>query len=80
MKSTSKEEEESEKNFPRFEAFFSTFSCLRYDDLLRLNAQTNLKKIFAFLLEDLHSSIVEHRYTALLAGQHQTLLLLLPTD
>ena len=76
MKSTSKDEE-SEKNLPRFAAFFSGLSCLRYSDLLRLNDETNLKKLIAVLLADLHSSIVEHRYTVLLARKEKRKVLLL---
>jgi hypothetical protein len=60
-------EEELEKNYKRFEAFFSTLACLRFDDILRLNNETNLKKIIYMLVDDIQSPIVEYRFTVLLA-------------
>ena len=64
-------DEEIEKNYQRFQAFFSTLSCIRYDDILRLNDQTNLKEILSIFIEDLQSNIIEHRFTNLLAGKNQ---------
>ena len=56
-----------EKNYERFEAFFSTLACLRFDDVLRTNDETHLKKIIYFLMDDVQSNIVEQRFTVLLA-------------
>ena len=56
-----------EKNYERFEAFFATLACLRFDDVLRTNDETNLKKIISFLVDDMQSNIVEQRFTVLLA-------------
>lgn len=60
-------DEEKEKNYKRFEAFFSSLSCFRYDDIIRLNDETNLKKIIYLLMDDIQSTIVEYRFTVLLA-------------
>jgi hypothetical protein len=72
MNLTSKEEE-IEKNYKRFEAFFSTFSCLRFDDILRINNETNLKKIIQLLIDDVQSTIIEYRFTVLLARRIENL-------
>lgn len=61
------QDEEIEKNYKRFEAFFSTFSCLRFDDILRVNNETNLKKIFYLFIDEIQSTIIEYRFTVLLA-------------
>jgi len=61
------QDEEIEKNYKRFEAFFSTFSCLRFDDILRVNNETNLKKIFYLFIDEIQSNIIEYRFTVLLA-------------
>lgn len=61
------EEDEVEKNYKRFEAFFSTLACLRFDDILRTNNETNLKKIIHLLMDDIQSPIIEYRFTVLLA-------------
>ena len=45
-------EEEVEKNYKRFEVFFSTFTCLRFDDIIRINNETNLKKIIYLLMDE----------------------------
>jgi hypothetical protein len=66
MNITSKDDE-IEKNYKRFEAFFSTLSCLRYDDIIRINNETNLKKIIYLLIDDIQSTIIEYRFTILLA-------------
>jgi len=66
MNITSKDDE-IEKNYKRFEAFFSTLSCLRYDDIIRINNETNLKKIIYLLVDDIQSTIIEYRFTILLA-------------
>lgn len=63
----SSQEEAEEKNYKRFEAFFSTLACLRFDDVLRVNNETNLKKIIYMLMDDVQSPIVEYRFTVLLA-------------
>ncbi|CAF0925752.1 unnamed protein product [Adineta steineri] len=63
----SSKNEDIEKNYKRFEAFFSTLACLRFDDILRLNNETNLKKILDLLIDDIQSPIVEYRFTILLA-------------
>ncbi len=63
----SSKDEEIEKNYKRFEAFFSIFSCLRYDDIIRINNETNLKKILYLLIDDIQSTIIEYRFTILLA-------------
>ena len=55
------------KNYKRFEAFFSAFSCLRFDDIIRINNETNLKKIIELLIDDIQSTIIEYRFTVLLA-------------
>ncbi|CAF3710809.1 unnamed protein product [Rotaria sp. Silwood1] len=60
-------DEEVEKNYKRFEAFFSTLACLRFDDIIRINNETNLKKIIYLLIDDIQSTIVEYRFTILLA-------------
>jgi len=60
-------DEELEKNYKRFEAFFSTLACLRFDDIIRMNNETNLKKIIYLLIDDIQSPIVEYRFTILLA-------------
>jgi len=60
-------DEELEKNYKRFEAFFSTLACLRFDDIIRMNNETNLKKIIYLLIDDIQSPIVEYRFTMLLA-------------
>jgi len=60
-------DEELEKNYKRFEAFFSTLACLRFDDIIRMNNETNLKKIIYLLMDDIQSPIVEYRFTILLA-------------
>jgi hypothetical protein len=60
-------DDEIEKNYKRFEAFFSTLSCLRFDDILRINDETNLKKIIYLLIDDIQSNIIEYRFTILLA-------------
>ncbi len=70
MNLTSKDEE-IEKNYKRFEAFFSTFSCLRFDDIIRINDETNLKKIIHLLIDDIQSPIIEYRYTILLARMRE---------
>ncbi|CAF0835966.1 unnamed protein product [Rotaria sordida] len=66
MNLTSKDDE-IEKNYKRFEAFFSTLACLRFDDIIRINNETNLKKIIYLLIDDIQSTIVEYRFTILLA-------------
>jgi hypothetical protein len=66
MNLTSKDEE-IEKNYKRFEAFFSTLACLRFDDIIRINNETNLKNILFLLIDDIQSIIVEYRFTILLA-------------
>ena len=63
----SSKDEETEKNYKRFEAFFSTFSCLRFDDIIRISNETNLKKISYLLMDEIQSIIVEYRFTVLLA-------------
>ncbi|UJR32357.1 hypothetical protein I4U23_019820 [Adineta vaga] len=63
----SSKDEEIEKNYKRFEAFFSTLACLRFDDILRINNETNLKQIISLLIDDIQSPIVEYRFTILLA-------------
>jgi hypothetical protein len=60
-------DEEIEKNYKRFEAFFSTLACLRFDDIIRINPETNFKKIISLLMEDIQSTIIEYRFTILLA-------------
>ncbi|CAF1135968.1 unnamed protein product [Adineta ricciae] len=63
----SSKDEEVEKNYKRFEAYFSTLACLRFDDILRVNNETNLKKIIYLLMDDIQSPIIEYRFTTLLA-------------
>lgn len=63
----STKEEETEKNYKRFEAFFATLSCLRFDDIIRSNNETNLKRIIELLIDDIQSTIIEYRFTVLLA-------------
>jgi hypothetical protein len=53
-------DKETEKNYKRFEAFFSTFSCLRFDDILRLNNETNFKKLIYLLINEIQSNIIEY--------------------
>ena len=67
----SSQEEAVEKNYKRFEAFFSTLACLRFDDILRVNNETNLKKIIYMLMDDVQSPIVEYRFTVLLARKRR---------
>ena len=66
MHLTSKDKE-VEKDYKRFEAFFSTLACLRFDDIIRINNETNLKKIIYLLMNEIQSTIVEYRFTILLA-------------
>ena len=65
----SSKDEEVEKNYKRFEAYFSTLACLRFDDILRANNETNLKKIIYLLMDDIQSPIIEYRFTTLLARE-----------
>ncbi|CAF3359499.1 unnamed protein product [Rotaria socialis] len=60
-------DDEVEKNYKRFEAFFSTLACLRFDDVLRMNNEANLKKVIFLLIDDIQSPIIEYRFTILLA-------------
>lgn len=64
-------DDEIEKNYKRFEAFFSTISCLRFDDIIRVNNETNLKKIIYLLIDEIQSIIIEYRFTILLARMKQ---------
>jgi hypothetical protein len=64
--------DETEKNCKRFEAFFSSFACVRFDDVLRPSDETQLKRLVYLFADDTQSAVVEHRFVALFAREYRS--------
>lgn len=61
-----RKDDQIEKNFERFDAFFSSFASIRFVDLIQPTDETNLKKILRFLIEETQTNLIEYRFTVLL--------------